>query len=181
MAATSTEFKCIRKMTKADECVVHSTINTRAQTDMGLLNESHAALEELVVDFDVSTLKWQADAIIYTDGSAQLDPEGRTHIGGGVCRPGTPSDLAYIKPCGEGPTNTINRAEISALAYAVEKSCSDQHDEIIATDSLCCLQIISKALRNPRSLKTSKHYELGWHIAGCLVQRAQKGLTTTFT
>jgi hypothetical protein len=41
------------------------------------------------------------------------------------------------------------------------------------------MQIVQKALCNPKGLQQSKHYQIAWHIAGGLRERAMNGLTTT--
>ena len=53
--------------------------------------------------------------------------------GAGVHCPLREIDLR-INACGIGPTNTINRAELSAIGVALEEM-GEESDETIATDS----------------------------------------------
>ena len=79
--------------------------------------------------------KWEdAASMWYTDGSATKSKNGGTMIGSGAYCRGKDVSLR-IAPCGDGPTNTIARAELVAI-YAV--LCHEQANAghcIIATDS----------------------------------------------
>jgi ribonuclease HI len=151
-------------------------------TDFTCLPDTVATVAAECLHFQHPTIafKWQANNIIYTDGSQQGTIEHGIVIGGGVCRPREPSAAAYVLPCGVGPTNTINRAELAALAHATQHTCKDSNSsEVIATDSLCSLYQIRKAVYNPKGLMASKHYAIAWDIADHLRRRAQHRLHTT--
>jgi ribonuclease HI len=125
-------------------------------------------------------LRWDARSIIYTDGSC-VEKENGTHaLGAGVCRPNCQIDTAHVLPCGVGPTNTINRAELCAIYHAVKHTCQFNRDETIATDSLCSLHMINRGIRRPHTLRHSKHRELVTGIVQCVKQRATRGYTTRF-
>jgi ribonuclease HI len=96
-------------------------------------------------------MQWDAQSIIYTDGSC-IEKENGTHaLGAGVCRPNCVADTAHVLPYGVGPTNTINRAELCAIYHAVNQTCRFNRNETIATDSLCSLQMIKCGLRRPHT------------------------------
>jgi hypothetical protein len=80
---------------------------------------------------------WDAASIIYTDYGSCIEKENGTHnaLGAGVCRPNCAADTAHVLPCGLGPTNTINRAELCAIYHVVNQTCRFNRNETIATDS----------------------------------------------
>jgi ribonuclease HI len=125
-------------------------------------------------------MRWDAASIIYTDGSCTEKKDGTHALGAGVCRPNNKSDTAHVLPCGVGPTNTINRAELCAIYHAVKHTCQFNRDEAIATDSLCSLHMIDRGLRRPHTMRHSKHRELINGIVECVTQRATRGYTTRF-
>jgi ribonuclease HI len=85
-----------------------------------------------------------------------------------------------VLPCGVGPTNTINRAELCAICHAVKHTCQFNRDETIATDSLCSLHMINRGIRRPHTLRHSKHRDLINGIVECVKQRATRGYMTRF-
>ncbi len=91
MMDMASEFQCIRRVSKAAQCCAGAGMPlasgqaSRRKTNLTLLSEPRSVIDKDVANFEAARLKWQADQIIYTDGSAQLDEEGRTHIGGCVC------------------------------------------------------------------------------------------------
>ena len=126
-------------------------------------------------------MQWNATSIIYTDGSCIEKEDGTRALGAGVCRPNQPTQTAHVLPCGVGPTNTINRAELCAIYYAVKHTCCAIHaDETIATDSLCSLHMINRGLRRPHTLRHAKHRELISGIIDAVTTRARFGYTTRF-
>jgi hypothetical protein len=93
-------------------------------------------------------LRWNAANIYYTDGSC-LDTEAGQGIGAAPAGPnGGPQQWA-IDPCGAGPTNTINRAELAAILRALQAPEQDTPAPgrvTIATDSACSLFQIRQQL-----------------------------------
>ena len=122
-------------------------------------------------------LKWQADQIIYTDGSVRDTGEPEFYRScTGVYRPASevgPSLRLCIDPIGEsyGVANTIQRAESVGIqhALAVEHT---HHTRVIAMDSLCAMYMISKHLRCPSLNRELKHVG----ILQSAVQKAAESL-----
>ena len=96
---------------------------------------------------------------IYTDGckTEVLDPYTghTTTVTGAACYDAyealTPDGgkLYLINPNGQRETNTINRAELSAIHQAVVIRETTGGDLTIYTDSLCSIYMIQKALKKP--------------------------------
>ena len=84
----------------------------------------------------------------------------------------------YVNPGGYGPTNTSNRAEMSAVHMALRDLATHREDLVIMTDSLCTLQLINKMRRCPHLLKTAKHRELLESIIELIERRMVSGLST---
>ena len=108
-------------------------------------------------------LRYDWKRIAYTDGSrVEHDtPEGAKIVctGAGLFLPaqeaaGLQSKFT-INPASEGPTNTINRAELAGIWAALHKG-----ERTIATDSACSIAQLSRALFHPMSLRTHKHTDL---------------------
>lgn len=125
---------------------------------------------------------WDPMRGVYTDGSCIKDDGGQNRLGAAVWRKqnGTPK-LWLVNPNGLGPTNTINRAELSALhlALTLQEVVTYEEELTIYTDSLCSIQMINKIIREPRRMKESKHLEMLQAIAMALKLRAKAGGTTT--
>eukprot|EP00877_Chromochloris_zofingiensis_P007662 jgi/Chrzof1/3149/Cz12g13190.t1 len=118
--------------------------------------------------------QWDPSAILYTDGSVHKHPYHRVGAGVYDARDRT---TYKINPCGRGPTNTINRAELTAIHYTIEHL--GRHENItVATDSLCSLQMIHKILHRPRLLLHAKHGQLLRSIATMITDRAVLGIHT---
>ena len=90
--------------------------------------------------------------------------------------------MPRVDPHGIGVTNTITRAELSAILAALEEvEYTDWNNDITtATDSLCCIQSIHKQLHRPVLHRYHKHRELLEHIADKLLARAEMCNKTTF-
>jgi len=108
-------------------------------------------------------LPWQEQHILYTDGSC-LDTDAGQRIGAAVVAPalkGSGHDWRWaVDPCGAGPSNTINRAELAAILCALQiaqESITAGGRVVIATDSACSLHQIRKQLHEPKALMLSKH------------------------
>ena len=116
---------------------------------------------------------------IYTDGSCIPDPEtGGNLLGAAAYKPDENRTL-YIDPHGHGPSNTINRAELSAIHMALRTFPVNQQLQIY-TDSLCSMQLIRKVLYNPRACKLHVHGHILMDIRDAIVTRAHEGETIYF-
>ena len=104
--------------------------------------------------------------IAYTDGSVikETNAQGRVIqlVGAGVFIPDLSPTAApaegrkiLVNPGGSGPTNTVNRAELSAILAALKLGC-----RLIATDSACSMYMIRTAVLHPMLLATHKHRHL---------------------
>eukprot|EP00878_Enallax_costatus_P001532 GHUV01001683.1.p1 GENE.GHUV01001683.1~~GHUV01001683.1.p1 ORF type:complete len:2173 (+),score=325.19 GHUV01001683.1:401-6520(+) len=135
------------------------------------------------------TMAYEAEDFIYTDGSA-LTEAGKSDgpgIGAAVCI--LPKDILYDTsydtetihipidcklPGNDENANTINRAELAAIAVALEYTLTNEppsQDQInIATDSLGCIRQIQRVITRPQDLKTHRHYSLLKYIAGLIDQ-----------
>ena len=116
----------------------------------------------------------EAANILYTDGSAATGLEGQS-IGAGVyCR--APDLQLAVDPCGISATNTITRAELTAIFAALQQRPAG--DCTIATDSLASMFSINRALRRPASCTESPHQALLLQISQLMLSRSQHGLRT---
>ena len=121
-------------------------------------------------------LRYQAGSMIYTDGSYKKD----THrAGAGVysCRDETDVRIT-IRPSKPGPINTINRAELAALLYALRRW-QDSTDMTIVTDSQSSMQAINAQLRDPNDHKCHVHKHMLQAIADIILDRAELGRHTS--
>ena len=101
-------------------------------------------------------LRWDNDAIAFTDGSCKLGV-----CGAGLWLPARATvgeeelsnapRTVTIDPAGEGPTNTITRAELSAIWAGLKLGATT-----IASDSACALWLIQKAVFNPMALARNR-------------------------
>jgi ribonuclease HI len=113
---------------------------------------------------------------LYTDGSCLEGPPQR--IGAAVYQPET-GITHLVDPCGKGPTNTINRAELAGIYAALKHVALTQEDATILTDSLCALQQIRAAIHKPSSMVDSKHRKLLFLIVAQIIARTVAGAQTT--
>lgn len=107
-----------------------------------------ALREELAAAYAVSCQpRYEWGDALYTDGSVQ-DREGRGQcVGAGVYS--AKANAAYrIRVNGSGPDDTITRAELAGLEYAVCHLLGDSESPIF-TDSMAAVCLLRKALRNP--------------------------------
>ena len=118
-----------------------------------------------------------ASSIIYTDGRAVENAQGR-NIGAGVYCQQDNLRLA-VNPCGVSATNTITRAELVAIYAALQQRSG--RDCTIATDSLACMYIIGNALQEPRRCLELPHMILIQKISGVVLQRSEQGLKTSLS
>jgi ribonuclease HI len=122
------------------------------------------------------SLKINWKKLAYTDGS--LVKTSRTcTIGSGVFIPnqdmhGHAGTSYMVDPCGKGITNTVNRAELVAILYALQKGC-----DAIATDSTCALYLINKMINRPWRLINHTHYVLLQRIAEVIREHPSPRIT----
>ena len=126
-----------------------------------------------------TSLKFQPDELIYTDGSRKEVPNMGLVTGSGIYRNlhSAPLNLR-VKPYGTGMLNTINRAELITILVAL-RECRPNSNECIATDSRCSMQKIAKHLRLPSATVDDCHRPLIEEIVRLIVQRARAGVQTT--
>ena len=95
---------------------------------------------------------------VYTDGSCIKNKDGGQSVGAAVYITKNKVTLK-INPNGVAYTNTINRAELSAIHQALTQPDVAEPGEAIYiyTDSLCSIHMIRRILDAPWSLSESKH------------------------
>jgi ribonuclease HI len=79
-----------------------------------------------------------------------------------------------------GITNTINRAELSAIYAAIKDMAAEEgpHMHALLTDSAVSLSIINQAVKHPNNVRNGLHKELAQGILPYLLETAKKGQTT---
>jgi exonuclease III/ribonuclease HI len=128
------------------------------------LRGMYPATQELLLD-------WRK--LAYTDGSRTEVQEPNSneetiHTGAAVYIPdedgsGTEGKTVKIKPGPPGYTNTINRAELVAIAEGLQMGRT-----MIATDSLGSMRNIWRVVTSPQDLREHKHRDLLIHIRDLL-------------
>mmetsp|Transcript_2060 Transcript_2060/g.4562 ORF Transcript_2060/g.4562 Transcript_2060/m.4562 type:complete len:987 (-) Transcript_2060:719-3679(-) len=121
-------------------------------------------------------LRWAADTAVYTDGSCTKTTEGSQTLGAAVYFARTGHTLR-VDPNGLGATNTITRAELSAILHALKETTA-WGELTIFTDSLCSLYIIRKHLHRPEMYRLYKHLPQLREIRQLLIDRALQGRLT---
>jgi len=119
---------------------------------------------------------------VYTDGSCIREKGGEFNLGAAVWRmQDGAAQLWLVNPNGKGPTNTINRAELSALhlALTLPQIAKLDEDMTIYTDSLCSIMLIRKMIYSPSLLTESKHLEILQAIVSAITLRALAGARTS--
>eukprot|EP00887_Chlorella_sp_A99_P006003 scaffold27.g6003.t1 len=84
-----------------------------------------------------------------------------------------------IRTNGEGPTDTITRAELSAISYTVEHLLRRGEAETIFTDSQAVIHLLCRAVREPHTLRGHLHVQILLDTARLLVERANGGCHTS--
>ena len=116
--------------------------------------------------------------VIYTDGSSKELPGLGLVTGSGVYRQCSKAPLRLrIHPSKSGMLNTINHAELAAI-YVALKTCKQQKEECIATDSRWCMQKINQTILSPSQIRYDCHRLLLQTVASLIVSRAQQGVKT---
>ncbi|KAJ9512615.1 hypothetical protein QJQ45_018876 [Haematococcus lacustris] len=101
--------------------------------------------------------------IAYTDGSCiKTSGAAPASVGAGVYIP--ENNVLITAALNDPASNTINRAELTAIHAALKAGAKR-----IATDSLCSLYQIRRALANPMSLITHKHNDILTAIATLII------------
>ena len=126
----------------------------------------------------------QSDTLeIYTDGSCIKGQPGYPNQVGAafVIKEGNNSVTFLVNPRGQGATNTINRAELSAIHMALVKILEQAQgkDITIYTDSRCAIQLINKAVYHATHIHLNKHKDMLQKINTIMVQRASDRLHTS--
>ena len=83
-----------------------------------------------------------------------------------------------IKPNGMGPTDAINRAELSAIYHTLYDEFQEDAEGLVFTDSQVALHLIRRAVMRPHTLDGHLHGPLLRDIARRLVERANAGIAT---
>lgn len=117
----------------------------------------------------------------YTDGSCTKQQGGPNSLGAAVRHHylgGT--HMIHINPCGHSATNTINRAELSAIHTALTDTrvAETQEDLTIYTDSQCSMDLMQKMMYTPARMLESKHHTLAAAIKARLLTRSAAGANT---
>jgi hypothetical protein len=91
-------------------------------------------------------------------------------------------ERAYlIQPNGQGPTDTINRAEGSAIFHVLNDICPPDEDALVFTDSQVCIQRLQKMIQHLHKLLHNDmdiHADLTRRTAELVVERAERGVAT---
>lgn len=119
---------------------------------------------------------------VYTDGSCMKQQGGPSRLGAAVRHQlHEKIHITSINPQGHGATNTINRAELSAIHIALtDSTIAGAHtDLIIYTDSQCSIQMINKMMYQPTRMLESKHLPLLEAIVQAIQDRSTAGGKTT--
>jgi ribonuclease HI len=117
-----------------------------------------------------------SEGAVYTDGSCIKVKDAEQRIGAAVYI-GKSGATIRVNPDGKGPTNTINRAELSAIHIALtHKDVAAEDEDIhLYTDSMCSIHMTRRILDAPWTLKESKHFQLLNNILDALCARAKAG------
>ncbi|KAL6744802.1 hypothetical protein V8C86DRAFT_3126514 [Haematococcus lacustris] len=101
--------------------------------------------------------------IAYTDGSCiKTSGAAPASVGAGVYIP--ENNVLITAALNDPESNTINKAELTAIHAALKAGAKR-----IATDSLCSLYQIRRALANPMSLITPRHNDILTAIAALII------------
>ena len=113
--------------------------------------------------------RWNTDKIYYTDGSS-LKVDGVTQCGAGVYNASLGLRLR-VNPNGEGPTDTINRGELSGIHAALQDIETRKPEEAhCLTDSTCSEWQTHRVCHNPASLAWHTHRHLLHDIQSLLLK-----------
>ena len=122
---------------------------------------------------DDATFRYDPKQYLYTDGSKLLNS---SILGAAVYYPQT-DHTCHIRVWGDPIRNTINRAELAAIATAIQQNMDKNHLNIL-TDSKCSLQLILRQIKRPTAHEFHLHRDLLQHIDKLLKERDDAGKTT---
>jgi len=114
------------------------------------------------------------EGAVYTDGSCIKVKNEEQRIGAAVYIQKNGVTIR-VNPDGKGPTNTITRAELSAIHIALTQVSDNSEDIHLYTDSACSIHMIRRILDSPWTLRESKHLQLLNSILDALRARAEAG------
>ncbi|KAJ9514193.1 hypothetical protein QJQ45_002282 [Haematococcus lacustris] len=150
--------------TKASGCWMHITnltFNGKALPTLGHTRSQHQLTHHSTTLPRMAITEWTT--IAYTDGSciktSEPDP---ARVGAGVYIP--ESNALLTIAMNDPENNTINKAELTAIHAALKAGARR-----IATDSLCSLYQIRRALANPMSLINHRHNDILTDIATLII------------
>ena len=110
---------------------------------------------------------------LYTDGSCKTLPGG--NVLGAAYYDGHSGRTCTVQPNGLGATNTILRAELSAISQALKEPPATSTLRLW-TDSQCSLYQIRRMLFSPSTLRECKHLHLLQDILSSLTRLATQGV-----
>jgi ribonuclease HI len=116
--------------------------------------------------------------VVYTDGSvaggSKDDPDAATLVGAGIYKPGSegmePATI-MLDLASAGMTNTINRAELAPILYALQNNVGCT----VATDSACNLYQIARYICDLSGMERHTHRPLLELIASEILERCRAG------
>jgi ribonuclease HI len=124
-------------------------------------------------------LAWAGAPALYTDGSCRKHPDGTQTLGAGFYDPVADSEYT-VCPRGHSDTNTITRAELSAVLAALRHAVTMPPSPLVLfTDSLASILLVRASLRRPDTLWEHKHAPMLVAIRALLLSRASLALHTT--
>ena len=137
-----------------------SALPTHAPSSLDATVSPPSLLIAALPEFKTS---WDHDMFTYTDGSKK---PSSPLLGAGVFH--APSGTKYIlNASGHDENHTINRAELIAIHFALDKYAEE--DELhILTDSMCCILKLQAALLRPRTVLYDPHALLVAAIIGAI-------------
>lgn len=117
--------------------------------------------------------KYQWRDAYFTDGSVSS-----AGVGAAVHCAASQQQVWRIMPNGEGPTDTIMRAELAAIFHTLRDIAPAGGNCTIFTDIQASIHLLVRALRRPHTLELHPHRPLLMQMAELLVQRANSSLQT---
>ena len=134
---------------------------------------------EAIYRSDANTIhkRYNPEEFIYTDGSCIKKRDGNK-VGSGIYIPSKGGKAIFLDPGGEGPTKTINRAELMPILYILKNEAEDMGDIHILSDSLTSIYQIHGYMMDPNKYVIHKHKEILEDIAKALIKRSEEGKYT---
>ena len=132
--------------------------------------EEWPAIEDLAqrkAAFDANTV-----SVIFTDGSLV---KGKPAGAGVHAMDGSQPDASFVF----SGDQTVLRAEVAAIQFALERAQDNPKRVVIATDSLTSLQLVTKGIHAPHKIINHRHCGLLTAIVRRLKVRNSASLETT--